>query len=635
MFYEEDKTIQFARMKFIETGVVSSKNIRPLVAKSWKRCYGLDPDVDPFIDNSNLKSSVRKFELRRTNNQDLISAASPIMQNICATCGKNFVLLSDIDGYIIEAESNIDYPLPIAVKFSEENIGTNAVGTALVEGIPLEIKGYEHYVSSMTSFHSLAMQIIDPDGQTVGILNITNPFSDLPPNIKLILKLGVEAIQNQLKWIKEQYWHDEAKKILSLISDIIEHCMLVFDIGGNIIDVNQKCVKFLLLDDREDIIGINLQKILKNQTENIFDSILQSQKFDILVNKRHISCKIVKVVKDLNSTSKTALLFEPVSSILPKKSYFTFGDILGEENNWLKTVRRAKKAAQVFSSVLIEGESGTGKEMIAQSIHIESGCNGLFVPVNCGAIPKDLIESELFGYEEGAFTGARKGGMKGKLEISEGGTLFLDEIGEMPRLMQVRLLRFLQDKILIRVGGSKSKRVNTRVIAATNRDLRKEVQEGRFREDLYYRLNVINIHLPSLKDRAEDIPLLIRYFIRKYCRKFKKDILDIDKSSLDVLCRYNWPGNVRELSNIIENIIIFTEGRVILPEDLPSYINDYIPLKPVGNKDLSNYEKQVILDAMEIYQGNISKVARKLGMARNTLYRKLRKLDISSESIGS
>jgi transcriptional regulator with PAS, ATPase and Fis domain len=324
--------------------------------------------------------------------------------------------------------------------------------------------------------------------------------------------------------------------------------------------------------------------------------------------------------------------------------------MIGQSEKWNEIKQLSMRAARVSSSVLIEGESGTGKELVAHAIHDESGLKGSFVAINCGAIPKELLQSELFGYEEGAFTGARKGGGIGKLELGDGGTVFLDEIGEMPFEMQVNLLRFLQDKIITPVGSSKAKRVEVRIIAATNRKLKNEVRMGRFREDLYYRLNVINIELPPLRERKLDIPLITRFFIHTLCNQLKRDVLSISDVAMHTLCNYNWPGNVRELRNIIENAIVFTESNVITEDILPSYLKNMDSADTVNSpgkalnqtsdeningltigearklnqRMTAEVERDTILHLLDQFAGNVSEVARNMGVSRNTIYRKMK-----------
>ena len=296
-----------------------------------------------------------------------------------------------------------------------------------------------------------------------------------------------------------------------------------------------------------------------------------------------------------------------------------------------------KKAAVSESNVLITGESGTGKELVARAIHKWSPRQEKsFGVINCSAIPDTLLESELFGFEKGAFTGAnyRK---KGLLEVADGGTVFFDEIGDVSPLFQVKILRVLQEGEMMRIGGAQNINVNLRIISATNRDLIVACKKGNFREDLFYRLNVINIHLPPLRNRVEDIPVLMGHFIEKHARK-RKDILirSISEEAFDILKSYSYPGNVRELENIIEHAISLANGPKILPSDLPSHLlrlpSQKVSPSPRLRETLRNVEKELIWSALQKSDGNISKAALSLGIHRQHLQRKLKSLKIETES---
>jgi transcriptional regulator with PAS, ATPase and Fis domain len=249
---------------------------------------------------------------------------------------------------------------------------------------------------------------------------------------------------------------------------------------------------------------------------------------------------------------------------------FHLQKIIGDSRVILKAKNIAKKAARTPSTVLITGDSGTGKELFAQAIHDMSiYSEGPLISVNCSAIPEGLLESELFGYEEGAFTDARKGGKMGKFELANKGTIFLDEIGDMPHFMQAKILRVLQDRTIEPVGGTRKRKVNVRIIAATNQNLEKMIEQGTFREDLYYRLNIIRLELPSLKERVEDIPKLMERFIEKYCNEFGFDQKVVSDSAMTLFMHYKWPGNVREVINVAEVLVSMTDENIITPEDLP------------------------------------------------------------------
>jgi transcriptional regulator with PAS, ATPase and Fis domain len=311
----------------------------------------------------------------------------------------------------------------------------------------------------------------------------------------------------------------------------------------------------------------------------------------------------------------------------------TFGDIIGNNPVLLKKIEIARQIAPVDTSVMITGESGTGKEVFARGIHEASGRKGHFVPVNCSAIPGELFESEFFGYSPGAFTGASKKGKIGVLELANNGTIFLDEIGDLPFKMQAKLLRFLQDKTITKVGSEKSIKLDVRVISATNLNLKQMVQENKFREDLFYRLNVIELDIPPLRERKDDLPLLINYFLKLYSKKLSKKIRGIDKEAIDILMEYPWPGNIRELMNVLEQIVVINAGGYIGKKQLPSsilagferqsnfwHIKDHPLDLSVAVKEL---EEENIKRALLTSKNNKSKAARLLNIPRATLYHKM------------
>jgi transcriptional regulator with PAS, ATPase and Fis domain len=280
--------------------------------------------------------------------------------------------------------------------------------------------------------------------------------------------------------------------------------------------------------------------------------------------------------------------------------------------------------------LLIEGESGTGKELIARAVHNCSGRNSKpMIIVNCGAIPENLLESELFGYKSGAFTDAKKN-KKGRFALAEGGTLFLDEIGDLSPNLQVKILRVLQDRVYEPLGSTHSEHADVRIISATNKNLANLVESGNFRKDLYYRLNIFRIEVPLLKDRKEDIPLLINHFIDKFCFPTHKDISGISPIALKTLLNHNYPGNIRELENIIEHAFVLCQGGVIKPEHLPDYLQkkSSIPAVEIA-KTMDEMEAMFIAAALKRNNWSRKDTAKELGMDVSTLYRKIKKLGIS------
>ncbi|NLJ60926.1 MAG: sigma 54-interacting transcriptional regulator, partial [Firmicutes bacterium] len=336
-----------------------------------------------------------------------------------------------------------------------------------------------------------------------------------------------------------------------------------------------------------------------------------------------------------------------VTRMVGAQARFTFSDLIGEDSTFLERIDMSRRVARSDSTVLLVGESGTGKELFAQSIHNASPRrDGPFVAVNSAALPRDLVESELFGYEEGAFTGARRGGRPGKFELASGGTLFLDEIGDIPLETQSSLLRVLQDKQVVRIGGHTPIPVQIRVIAATNKDILRLVEEGHFRLDLYYRLSVVNVAIPPLRDRGEDVLILAKHFLQRFAGQRGVDSIEMTPEVETALMEYSWPGNVRELENVIEQANHLLEGSTLELRHLPSRISGPSEQKAVGSlfpvnmyspdghiRRLEEVERNAILNALALSEGNVSSAAKRLGVGRTTLYRKLDKYDIDLISL--
>ncbi len=313
-----------------------------------------------------------------------------------------------------------------------------------------------------------------------------------------------------------------------------------------------------------------------------------------------------------------------------------YGDILGTTPKMQRIFKLISKVAPTESTVLILGESGTGKELIARAIHLQSKRQAAaFVPVNCAALPENLIESELFGYARGAFTGAGQT-KRGLIEEADGGTLFLDEIGDMPLATQVKLLRFLENSELRRLGDNEVRIVDVRVLAATNGDLHRLMQDGRFREDLFYRLNVVSIELPPLRERRDDIPILASYFLEKYTQRAGKPIDGFTADAKTALLRYDYPGNVRELENAIQRAVTLSEGRMVRREDLPpAFFTPQFLEAGRSAEDardawsLDEVERDHIARVLKRQKGNVTNAARQLGISRTTLWRKMNKYNLT------
>lgn len=346
--------------------------------------------------------------------------------------------------------------------------------------------------------------------------------------------------------------------------------------------------------------------------------------YDYLVkpcNPEEISLLIQRLIESQSLAKEVVYLRKKL------EEQYRFHDLVSKSHKMQKIFELAKTIAQTSSNVLILGESGTGKELLARAIHNEGPrANYPFVAVSCVALPETLLESELFGHEKGAFTDAITQ-KKGKFEIADKGTIFLDEIGDISPKLQLSLLRVIQEKEIVRVGGEKPIKLDVRIIAATNRDLKKLVQEGKFREDLYYRLNVITIEIPPLRERKEDIPLLVNHFIQKFNVELKKNVQKITDDAMKALLKYNWPGNVRELENVIERAMVVCKDNIIRKEDLglPEEDEVFLGLK---DKSLKSVEREHILRVLKENDWNIQRSAEILGIDRATLYNKIKKYNL-------
>jgi PAS domain S-box-containing protein len=455
---------------------------------------------------------------------------------------------------------------------------------------------------------------------------------------------------------------ENVKKLKSTLESILEsgfECVVVVDTEGKITMLNQAYCDFLGKDSKQ-VIGMHVSEVIENTRMHI---VAQSGKAEIAAMQRigdnNVVVTRMPIIKDGEIVGAVGkVLFRDVKDLksLVRKfnnlqselEYYkeelrkvqggkhTFESIIGESEKiaWLKAI--GAKAAKGSSTVLILGESGTGKELFAHAIHTNSPRrNEPFIKVNCAAVPENLLESELFGYDDGAFTGARKGGKPGKFELANGGTIFLDEIGDMTLSMQAKLLRVLQEREIERVGSTKTLKIDVRVVAATNRDLELMIGEGDFRQDLYYRLNIISLHIPPLRERREDIPQLCISLLQKINNRTPHDVEGVSLEAMNYLLGYDWPGNVRELENVLERAVNFMDDEMfILPEHLPPVIKKQYRHRESTDsvKDLAGIrfdaEKQAIVKAIEAAGGNKSQAAKILGIHRSGFYQKLRKYHI-------
>lgn len=643
--------------------------VKAEIMESWVRCR--QAQVNPIDDRIHHRLEPGSLQAMLRHNRELITIAKPFMENLYRiVAGSGFVVvLTDVRGYIMEVLGDKDMLTnPMTESFfqganwSEVEAGTNAIGTALVINKPIQVSGCEHYCRKHHCLTCSAAPILDNQGNILGILDISGASTAAHLHTLGMAVAAAEAITAQLSIRRKNNELSVTNKRLTNIFNTMSDGVIMVDDNGVISDLNPVTKKILGfgLSKFEAKPGVPVESILGPRQAFIRKMIKNKESFtdvEIMLDTSQgfSNCLAsgVPVTDEQGVVSGGVIVLRPIKQIQLLVNRFSgnygtlqFSDIIGGSKAILEAVRVASLAATSMSSVLLQGESGTGKEIFAQAIHNRSERRaGPFVAVNCGAIPRELIGSELFGYVEGAFTGAKRGGKPGKFELACGGTLFLDEIGDMPLEQQVVLLRVLEERKVNRIGCDKEIPIDVRVICATNKKLLEEVEKGTFRKDLYYRLNVISITIPPLRERSEDIISLFNYFLEKLDRHNRN--FEVSPEVIEKIVRYDWPGNVRELQNVVERIVILTEGRTVTLDNLPREIRDWqsVDIQKAGTQKgennglelsrkmerrhfLEESERREIIELLSTYKGNVSLTARAMGISRNTLYRKMKLYNI-------
>jgi transcriptional regulator of acetoin/glycerol metabolism len=620
------------------------------ILESWIRCRGLG--VNPYIKKIPVVLFDKELEDLLNKNKKLIEICRPFMMHLHSFVkGSGFiVVLSDANSYLLDRVGDADV-LEVVKKgnfiegscWSEEVGGTNGVGTAIVAKRPLQVCASEHYCINSQLWTCSGAPIHDPEGKISALIAMTGPYQKAHPHTLGIVTAAAIAIENEMRLKKALTECQTAENFQRTVISSIREIIMTIDNNGCISMMN-KNAKNAFGPETDKFLGKNIKDLWSKQNDNLLNLIKNNDSLtDVEVNISHknvhsdytLTCYPILSMNDiagkviiLNEIKRARTL---AASMLGAKAKFSFEDIIGLNHEFLETLRQAKLASQNKSNVLLLGDSGTGKDIFAQAIHNNSSRrNGPYLAINCAAIPRDLITSELFGYSDGAFSGSRKGGNQGKFELTDGGTIFLDEIGEMPLELQAALLRVIEDKSIMRIGGTKVTTVDVRIIAATHKNLKDEVKKGKFREDLYYRLNVFTISMIPLRQRKEDIPILAYNFINKIGRAMGKEIEKVDNEVLDKLLSYHWPGNVRELQNVLERMINITHTNMLTVDLLPSEITNSKLMK--FSYEIESFDKIERKLITTMLRSNLpkGKIAGKLGISRSTLYRKLDKYELNN-----
>lgn len=640
--------------RFTATGSCQPGVIRPVILESWKRCRA--NGINPFMSPLNCYLTDQKqFQQIVQDNSFFLSLARPYMDILANIVeGTGFIgLLSCREGNVLHAVGNPSLLksaangliCPGAIR-SEPVAGTTAIALVLINGEPIQIFSAEHYCKFYHEWTCSAAPIHDETGRIIGVLNLSGDY-------RLVHKHTLGIVVSLAKAMEHAVCLSLANSYLRNCLDSSENGMVILD-NNNIIKLLSKKISKYCYPAKCNIHTEHIDKVFMTelpvssllQTDNcLFEKTIPIKKNNrestLLLNVQSIHDKSNQVIGKLLSFKENKELHRIVHRMVGAYATFTFDDILGQSVPMLRVINLAKQVAPTHSRVLIQGESGTGKEMLAQSIHNLSGARkGAFIGINCSAIPPELVESELFGYEEGAFSGAKKGGMLGKFELANEGTLFLDEIDSMPTEMQIKLLRVLEENKVTRLGGKHLVPVRVRIIAASSKNLRELVDQGRMRLDLFYRISTVTLDIPPLRERREDIPLIAETILHRLCHTLGQFSKTLSAEVMNAFEAYGWPGNVRELGNVLERAILLAQDApVIEPSHMDSVLfqsaeQGTVPPDAVAftdwfaGKSLANIEQEAIACALKQCGYNISQAAHLLGIHRNTLSAKLKTMHI-------
>ena len=628
------KTVANAWKNYVNARTDPSRLVRDSIADSWQRCAEIG--VDPHTQRAALIGDEQQVEALCEAKKALLEATQNTWQLLSQhlLASDSILILSDDQGVILDVKGNSEIVDAAAKEhvapgfdWSEQTAGTNAVGTALALEAPTVVRSVEHYCEAAKLWDCAAAPIRDlADGEVIGVLDITS-VGELNNSHALSFAITaakqIEHTLHSLELARSVELLSWYRKIESRYRDA---AAVLVDRKGRVIVTNNIGAgihypeKFLL----ENHAPVSHQGSLS--LKQVIEYDWGDEELPLAPNEWNGGLIIVEPQADFTKVA-------PLRDTHP-----AFDKIITANPDFIACIDAAERMARAHSPVLINGETGSGKELFASAIHACSDrADGPFIAVNCGTLTQELAASELFGYESGAFTGAAKQGRLGKFEEANKGTLFLDEIAELPQDVQAHLLRVLQDNVVTRVGSNTPRQVDVRVIAATNKNLQTETDEGRFRLDLLYRLKVLMLDLPPLRQRKDDISLLADRFLERMNATYGLGQKSLSPELLQQLKAYDWPGNVRELHGVIESIYILNRATLLTTEHLPK---DFQFHRPAANEvtengvhdkvsDLDSVEKQFIAQALADNDVSLESIAQQLGISRSTLYRKMKRYQLS------
>ncbi|MHC1949009.1 sigma-54-dependent Fis family transcriptional regulator [Bradyrhizobium sp. UFLA06-06] len=651
--YDERETNK-AWENFLTFGDLRRENapVRGVIEESWQR--SVKSGVDARGRGSNLLASPDDLYELRLKNDDLLGSSAETFRRIAEVLGDaaTMVVITDRNGVVLEVggdrrtiDAGHDICLEAGAAWGEAVTGTNGIGTALVTGRPVHVHAAEHFSEGIKAWTCVGSPIRSPiDRSIIGIVDFSGPQAIFHRHNVALAVVAAHHIELALS---EKIRIERMRLLEASISRMpgmnSADGVVILDRFGRVVHHNDMAsVRWRRIAQSQDLsIGSQLlpndEGFLARDPANGLPEELREQRIEPLVVDGVVKgAMLVLAAKPRASVARSQMSPAARAALVSAREA-----IVGCSDALLQTIEKIERAALGRTAILLEGETGVGKELFARLVHAASQNTGKepFIAFNCGAVSKELLGGELFGHAPGAYTGATREGRPGRFEFANGGVLSLDEIGEMPMDLQPYLLRVLEERAVYRLGDSKARPVDVRLVASTNRNLKQEVAEGRFRKDLYFRIGVVKFTIPPLRERLGDVEILIDHFNRQFAETYSTQPLRFEAATMELLRGYSWPGNVRELRNLVENLVLMTITGIVAPRDLPEDFVEVVPAQSssapsqvdhssTGSEGdeiarFDEVERRAIERAVANAGGNIAAAAEKLGLSRATLYRKL------------
>ncbi len=647
---DQERRIMAAWERFLQDGELASSAVRRLIERSWERCRAAG--IDPALTQAAAPLLDEELTALRSCYRALLEASVPIMaqaREILSESG-TIMILTDPSGVILQTEGDpatVDAArlirLQTGANWHELACGTNAIGTALSVGRPVQVHAAEHFCAGIKPWTCSATVVRDPShGDVLAVLDVSGLRGSFNRHALALAMAAAGRIEERLLGRELELRHRLLEAGLGRLTRIAPSGVLVFDRKGRLIRADTHAgdrlramgvTRKLTLDMRLDAFST---EDIPPAGEATLPAWLRPEWIEpVIEGGRRLGTLVMLPELQRGSGQRTPSAV--ATALTAGSDRGSLGHIIGTSASFQQALEKAGRLAAVDVPVLLQGETGVGKEVFARAIHADGPRqHGPFVALNCGGLPRDLLASELFGYVEGAFSGARRTGRIGQIEAAHGGTLFLDEIGEMPLELQPSLLRVLEDGKVSPLGENRQRQVDFRLVVATNRDLRAEVAAGRFRMDLLYRVSVTSITIPALRERQEDIPALVEHCSHDIARRHGIPVKRYEPEVVRAFEHYPWPGNVRELRNVVEGMMLMTTGETFTVADLPSEFAATIAARkpPHGAPgalsvtSLEAVEREAIIAAILSADGNLTQVAHDLHIAKSTLYLKIKKFEL-------